>query len=137
MGIFSDTSVDIINKIIELTKDKKIIWIKDEHEFVKNLKIVKYNSSLLNRRLIIIKSNAKFGDKSKFKVKYDDSIDLDLDLTLSIDDSVHLDIDGKRISSTSTSIPLNQLYNLITTGNVDDLKVVNLESFLKEIKSIK
>lgn len=126
--IRTETLVEIINEIIKLTKDKKIIWEKHQNEYVKSSKLDIYSCYLLDRYLSISKSNMTFEDITKSNIIYDDSI--------------NLVIDGERISNRSnifsyyTANPVNQLYNLITTGNIGGLEAISFEKFLSDIKTI-
>lgn len=128
MRICTETLVEIINEIIKLTKDKKIIWEKDEDEYYKQIKLDKYVSSLLNRRLSISKSNVTWDDVTKLKMPLDDSIYLVIDT----ENVSH----KSRIFSNYTSNPVQQLYNLITIGHIDGHKAITFEKFLSDIKVI-
>jgi hypothetical protein len=128
MSICTGTLVEIINEIIKLTKDKKIVWEKNEHEYYKQIKLDKYDSSLLNRRLSISKSNVTWDDVTKLKMPLDDSIYLDIDT----ENVSH----KSRIFSNYTSNPVQQLYNLVTTGHTHGQVAISFEKFLSDIKSI-
>jgi hypothetical protein len=82
----------------------------------------------LNRSLIISKQNATWDDATKLKLTLDDSIYLDIDMETVSSNS--------RIFSNYTSNPVQQLYNLITTGHTHGHKAITSEKFLSDIKKI-